>query len=304
MDTKKYEVLEKTVQLGSLTRAAEELGLTQSGVSHIIASLEEELGLPVLRRTRTGAHLTDAGEKLMPWVRQILQAEEQLKWTAESIRGAAEGTVSIGTFTSVAVHWLPGMMKEFQLEYPKVEFRLLNGDYADVDGWLAQGAVDVGFVALPAPAGCECVPLAEDPLLAVLPKGHPLAALESCPVRAVAAEPFISLLEASNHDARRALEAVGVKPNVRFTTKDDYAMIAMVEQGLGVSIMPELLLRGRDEGVVTRPLDPPASRVVALAIPTAAHVGPAARRFAEFAAVWVRAHGQNPSGAANAKMNS
>jgi len=291
MDTKKYEVLEKAADLGSLTRAGEELGLTQSGVSHIIASLEAELGLPLLRRTRTGAHLTDAGEKLMPSVRQILRAEEKLRWTAESIRGAAEGTVCIGTFTSVAVHWLPGMMKEFQLEYPKVEFRLLNGDYADVGGWLAEGTVDMGFVALPAPAGCECVTLAEDPLLAVLPVGHRLAAMERCPVREVAEEPFISLLEASNHDARRALEAAGLKPNVRFTTKDDYAIIAMVGQGLGVSIMPELLLRGRDDGVVTRPLDPPASRTLALAIPAAAHAGPAARRFAEFAADWVAQHG-------------
>ena len=292
MDTKKYEVLNKTVELGSLTKAGEELGLTQSGVSHIITALEEELGLSLLRRTRTGARLTDSGERLMPFVRQILQAEERLKWTTEAILGAAEGTVCIGTFTSVAVHWLPRMMKEFQQEYPKVEFKLLNGDYADVGGWLASGVVDMGFVALPVPAGCECVPLAEDPLLAVLPIGHPLAALERCPVQAVAAEPFISLLEASNHDARRALEAAGLKPNVRFTTKDDYAIIAMVEQGLGVSIMPELLLRDRDDGVVTRPLDPPSSRTVALAIPAAAHVGPAARRFAEFAAAWVNDHGK------------
>ncbi len=288
MDTKKYEVFEKTVELGSLTRAGEDLGLTQSGVSHIISALEDELGVPLLRRTRTGARLTDAGAKLMPSIRQILRAEERLRWTAESIRGAAEGTVCIGTFTSVAVHWLPGMMKEFQQEYPKVDFKLLNGDYADVAGWLNEGTADLGFVALPAPAGCECVPLAEDPLMAVLPPSHPLAALERCPVRRVAAEPFISLLEASNHDARRALDAAGLKPNVRFTTKDDYAIIAMVGQGLGVSIMPELLLRGRDDGVVTRPLDPPSSRTIALAISGAAHAGPAARRFAEFAAEWVK----------------
>lgn len=290
MDTKKYEVLEKTAELGSLTKAGEELGLTQSGVSHIIAALEAELGLSLLRRTRAGARLTDAGEKLMPFVRQILRAEDRLMWTAAAVRGAGEGTVRIGTFTSVAVHWLPGMMKEFQLEYPKVDFKLLNGDYADVSGWLSEGVIDLGFVTLPAAPGCECITLAEDRLLAVLPPSHPLAALERCPVREVASEPFISLLESSSSDARRALEAAGVKPNIRFTTKDDYAIIAMVGQGLGVSILPELLLRGRDDGVVTRPLDPPSSRTLALAIPAAAHAGPAARRFAEFAADWVKSH--------------
>ena len=145
----------------------------------------------------------------------------------------------------------------------------------------------MGFVTLPTPLKCECVPLKEDRLLAVLPKGHPLAAEEICRVRDVAREPFISLLETSDDDARRALEAAEVKPNVRFTTKDDYAIIAMVEQGLGVSIMPELLLQGHRNGIAARPLDPPASRMLALAVPAGDRAGPATRRFAEFVKEWV-----------------
>ena len=288
MDTKKYEVLEKIVELSSLTRAAEELGLTQSGVSHILAALEEEFGFPLLRRSRTGARLTPEGERLMPHVRDILRAQEQLEQTAAELRGLSAGTVRVATFTSVAVHWLPGMMQEFQALYPRVEFRLLNGDYHDVDRWLTDGSADVGFVTLPTELRCECVPLREDRLLAVLPAGHPLADKAVCPVREVAAEPFISLLETSDNDSRKALDAAGVKPNLRFTTKDDYAIIAMVEQGLGVSIMPELLLRGRGNKVEVRPLDPPASRTLALAIPAGSLAGPATRRFAEFAAEWVK----------------
>ena len=178
-------------------------------------------------------------------------------------------------------------MQEFQALYPKVDFRLFNGDYHDVDRWLTDGSADVGFVTLPTPLKCECVPLKEDRLLAVLPKGHPLAAEEICRVRDVAREPFISLLETSDDDARRALEAAEVKPNVRFTTKDDYAIIAMVEQGLGVSIMPELLLQGHRNGIAARPLDPPASRMLALAVPAGDRAGPATRRFAEFVREWV-----------------
>ena len=288
MDTKKYEVFEKTVEMASLTRAAEELGLTQSGVSHIIAALEEEFGLPLLRRTRVGARLTPEGERLMPCIREVLRAQERLDQTAADMRGLAAGTVRIATFTSVAVHWLPGMLQEFQALYPKVDFRLFNGDYHDVDRWLSEGSADLGFITLPTDLRCECIPLAEDRLLAVLPPAHPLAAREVCPVTEVAREPFISLLETSDDDARRALDAVGVRPEVRFTTKDDYAIIAMVSQGLGVSIMPELLLRGRSDDVAVRPLDPPASRTLALAIPTGAAAGPATRRFADFAAEWVR----------------
>ncbi|MBQ7736229.1 MAG: LysR family transcriptional regulator [Oscillospiraceae bacterium] len=287
MDTKKYEVFEKIVEYSSLTRAAEELGLTQSGVSHVLAALEEEFGFPLLRRSRVGARLTPEGEALMPRVREVLRSQERLEQAAAELRGLAAGTVRVATFTSVAVHWLPGMLQEFQALYPRVDFRLFNGDYHDVDRWLSDGSADVGFVALPTELRCPCTPLKEDRLLAVLPKNHPLAALEVCPAAAVAREPFISLLETSDDDARRALEAAGVTPNVRFTTKDDYAIIAMVEQGLGVSIMPELLLTGREDGVALRPLEPAASRTLALAVPAGDAAGPATRRFAEFVREWV-----------------
>ena len=149
----------------------------------------------------------------------------------------------------------------------------------------AGGRIDLAFTTLPARPGCSCVPLYEDALAAVLPKGHPLAAGPVCPVEELAKEPFISLLESSNHDVRRAFRALSVRPNIRFETKDDYAVIAMVRQGLGVSIMPSLLLRGNTDGVEIRPIDPPASRTIALAVATNA---PAAARFADFAARWVR----------------
>ena len=110
---------------------------------------------------------------------------------------------------------------------------------------------------------------------------------DSYSVEELAKEPFISLLESSNHDVRRAFRALSVKPNIRFETKDDYAVIAMVRQGLGVSIMPSLLLRGNTDGVEIRPIDPPASRTIALAAASDAP-GPAASRFAEFAVKWVR----------------
>lgn len=287
MDTKKYEVFVKTVELASLTRAAQELGLTQSGVSHIIAAVERELGLSLLRRTRTGAHLTEEGERVLPYLREIVRQEALLRAEARELHGVISGRVRIATFTSVATHWLPGMMMQFSELHPQVEFQLFSGDYHDVDNWLADGSVDLGFISLPSRLSCRCVPLFEDPLVAVLPKGHPLCAQEVCRVEDVAREDFITLLETSNHDARRALDAVGMKANVRFRTKDDYAVIAMVRQGLGVSIMPSLLLRGNNEGIETRPIDPHASRTIALALP-AASPAPAAESFAEFAAEWVK----------------
>lgn len=289
MNLGKYEVLAAVVGQGSLTRAAEQLGCTQSAVSHSIDSLEKELGFPLLKRGRAGIRLTAEGERLLPAVNALLGAAEQLNQTAAAIRGLDSGTVRIGAFTSVAVHWLPAVLKEFQADFPKVEFKLLNGDYHDVEQWLSDGSIDIGFVNVPCALDCECIPLMEDRLLAILPEDSRFASYPKFPLVECETEPFISLLESSDHDARRALEAAGVQPNVRFYTKDDYAIIAMVEQGLGMSIMPELLLKGRHDRLLILPLVPEAKRVIGIAIAAGSKAGPATRRFADYVVRYVQA---------------
>ena len=283
----KYEALAAVVEEGSLTRAAQELGCTQSAVSHSISALEQELGFPVLTRNRGGIALTEEGERLMPAVRALLTSEEHLRQTASSIRGLDSGTVRIGTFTSVAVHWLPIVLKAFQQDFPGVSVKLLNGDYHDVEQWLEDGSIDIGFVTLPMQTECRCIPLMEDRLLAILPIGSRFENYVRFPLTECEREPFISLLESSDHDARRALEAAGVKPNVRFYTKDDYALIAMVEQGLGISIVPELLMKGRSDRVRTLPLIPEAKRIIGLAIAAGDKAGPAVRKFADYVVRYV-----------------
>lgn len=288
MNIKKYETLVKVVELGSLTKAAQALGCTQSAVSHILNDLEEEFGFSLLHRGRGGARLTENGARILPAIRGILNYSEQLYQTVSSIRGLDMGAIRIGTVTSVAVHWLPGILKQFGEEHPKIDFKLYNGDYGDVNRWLAEGSIDVGFLALPAEIDCECIPLSQDRLLAVLPKDHPMAGLPRFPVSQVRNEYFISLLESSDSDARSVLEAAGVTPNIRYTTKDDYAIIAMVEQGLGISILPELLLKQRTENVVTMELVPKASRMIGIAIPNASKNSPATRSFVNFVVEWIK----------------
>jgi DNA-binding transcriptional LysR family regulator len=287
MSVKKYDVFLRVVELGSLTKAAEALGYTQSGVSHIIGSLEKELGFPLLLRGRSGTRLTDGGRRILPCIRGMLNYAEQLEQVVSAIRGLDAGTVRVGAFTSVAVRWLPGMLKQFLEDYPRIEFKLLNGDYHNVERWLTEGSIDLGFVSMPCAPEGEYIPLRKERLLAILPPEHRLAGLARLPIGELEGEPFISLERDTDHDARRALESSGVRPKLRFSTRDDYAIIAMVEQGLGVSIMPELLLEGRRDRVRILELDPPSSRTIALAIPAAAHVGPAARKFADYVKNWV-----------------
>lgn len=283
----KYEVFAKVVELGSLTKAAELFGCTQSAISHSISALEAECGFALMTRSRSGIRLTDEGERVLPAIRRVLNDMEQLKQINASIRGVDLGTVRVGAFTSVAVHWLPGVIKEFQRDYPNVDIKLLNGDYHDVEQWFDEGMIDLGFISMPFGRRCECIPLMTDRLLAVLPPDHKFAGYPKFPLAQCANEPFISLLESSDHDARRALDAAGVKPNIKYSTKDDYAIIAMVEQGLGVSILPELLLKDRHDNVKTVELVPEAKRTIGMAITNSSSSSPATRRFADYVVKWV-----------------
>lgn len=289
MSLKKYEAFVRTVELGSLTKAAQSLGSTQSRISHILSDLEAEYGFSLLRRSRGGIELTEAGRLVLPKMQEILSKEQALAECVDEIRNANAGTVRVGVFTSVAVHWLPGMIRSFQAEHPGAHLEMRNGDYHDVDQWLREGSVDLGFVTLPAPAGMRTIPLAEDPLVAILPRDHRLARLEQIPIEELGQDPFISLLQSSDHDIHRALDNAGVHPNIKFTTKDDYAILAMVEQGLGISIVPQLLIRGRGQNLAVRPLVPQATRTIALAIPEGEAL-PVVNAFARTAVEWLKSN--------------
>lgn len=287
MSLQKYEAILKAYELNSLTKAGAAMGISQSAVSHMINSVEESFGFKILRRSRAGVKLTPEGEKIMKHIKSVLNEHSALIDAAANIKGLEAGRLRIGSFSSVAVHWLPQLIKEFSLDYPNIELKLLNGDYHDVENWIAEDEVDLGFISLPSDVNGRKTALYEDRLLAVLPKNHPYAGEKVFPIRAVSNEPFISLLQSSDHDARKALKTVGIEPNIKYETKDDYAIIAMVEQGLGISIMPELLLVGfEDRNVAKLPLLPPVSRTIGLCVSEGA--GPAALKFGEYVEKFIR----------------
>lgn len=289
MVASKYIIFAKVIELRSFTRAAEALGCTQSAVSHAINALEAETRLKLITRSRAGVCPTADGERLMPAILSIVNATERFEDAVNAIHGLEVGRVRVGAFTSVAVHWLPSIIKEYQHSHPHISFGLENGDYHDIAEWLSGGRIDIGFVTLPSNIpGCEYTPLTEDRLLAVLPKNHPLNEYDSIPPEKIAGEPFISLLENSDHDARSVLERAGVKAQIKFTTKDDYAIIAMVEQGLGISIMPELLLKGHTEHVSVKEISGGMTRTIGLAVSAASLASPSVKSFAEHICKWVK----------------
>ena len=159
MSIKQYEAFVKTAELGSLTRAAEALDSTQSRISHVLSAMEEEYGFCLMKRGRGGVSLTEAGALLLPKMEAVLRQNREVEALIADIRNADTGTVRLGAFTSVAVHWLPGMIQAFQALHPQVELKMFNGDYYDVAQWLRDGTVDLAFVTLPEPENTRAIRL-------------------------------------------------------------------------------------------------------------------------------------------------
>ena len=266
MDIKKYRVLLSAFELKSLTEVAEKYGNTQGGISHIIKDVESTLGVSLLKRGKKGVSPTEEGEKLIPLIKSIIKNEDALFENAKQLSATVSGTISIATFTSVGTHWLPKIIKNFTALYKDVHFKLFNGDYADIENWIQTKAVDLAFVALPLSLKCKTIPLYKDELLAILPPTHRLVKNDSCDIKDIVGDDFITLLESSNHDFRRVMDNTGLKLNVKYTTKDDYAIMAMVRQSLGVSIMPSLILKNNTEGIVVKHLSNRVYRTIALAL--------------------------------------
>ena len=289
----KYLVFLKTVELGSITRAAEALGYTQSAVSRVVAELEREWGLELLTRGRTGVEPTSHGEVMLPYMRAVCNAEKELEEQVAELHGLTRGTLRVATFASVSIHWLPAIMKEFLTLYPGIRFELLSKwEFAEVEDLLRRGQADCGFLGLPVGPGLDTYPLCRDQLMAVLPPDHPLAGAPFYPMSRLAEDPYIDTPEERDLEIRLIFQEEGIRPNLRYTVNDDFATLAMVEQGLGVSIRPELVLRNTGRRFAAIPLERPRYRDIVLAVRSGRPPSPLTTRFLECARAWVARAGR------------
>lgn len=278
----KFMAFIKTVECGSFTAAAEMLNYSQSGISRMIGDLEKEWNVLLLERSRTGVKLTSDGLTLLPYVKSVCSEYEKLQMQVDELNGLQSGLIRIGTFSSAATHWLPNIIKAFQEDYPNIGYELLIGDYTEIETWISEGRVDCGFLRLPTLHEFETIFLEQDRLLVVLPEQHPLADFEKFPVQALSDYPFMLLEKGANAEVSEILERWGISPNVHFTTWDDYAIMSMIESGLGISILPELILKRIPYRIIKKELDVPAFRNIGLSFRDKKSASLAVKRFVEY----------------------
>ncbi|MBQ7095386.1 MAG: LysR family transcriptional regulator [Clostridia bacterium] len=282
MNLQKYLSFVKTVEYGSFTKAAEILNYTQSGISRMIADLEKEWGVTLLERSKYGVKPTSDGMKLLPYAQNLCADFDKLKMQVDELNGLQSGLIRIGTFSSVATHWLPNIIKEFQKDYPNIDYELLLGDYTEIEEWIHTGRVDCGFLRLPTHPDFETIFLEKDKLMAIIPENHPLKESEKFPVTALCNEPFMLLEKGAKAEISEIFERNNLTPNVKFITWDDYAVMSMVESGLGIAILPELILKRVPYRIIVKELDVPAYRNIGLALRDKKTASLAVKRFIEY----------------------
>lgn len=278
----KYLAFVRTVEYGSFTRAAEALDYSQSAVSRMIRDLEQECGLRLLERGRAGVRLTSDGTRLLPYARSLCAQYQSFQTQVDELTGLQSGLIRIGTISSVATHWLPKIIQRFRADYPKIDYELVLGHYAEIEQWITDGRVDCGFLRLPVKAGFDTIALEEDPLFAVLPEQHALAKLDRVPLHALCDAPFLLLEKSEKAEISELFDRYDLHPHVQLRTVDDYAVMSMVESGLGLSILPGLILRRIPYHIAIRPLDVPASRTLGLAMRSRQTASLAVKRFLEY----------------------
>ena len=289
----KYQMFLKTVECGSFSKAAAEMSFTQSAVSHAVQALENELNITLLSRNRGGVVLTADGRALLPRIEKLCAAHHELMQSAAELNGMDAGLVRVATFSSVSAQWLPSILKSFGERYPNIEFEVVTGDYyGQSEDWILQGKVDCGFLRLPSVKHLQTYALYRDELQVILPCGHPLADSDPFPAASLSTEPFIFLEEGQDYEISAALDKMGIRPNVKYTAREDRTMLAMVSKGLGISLLPELMVRHSPYPVVACRAPERFYRNIGIAVKDKKALSAATRRFVDYVRGWVAENGE------------
>jgi DNA-binding transcriptional LysR family regulator len=264
LDVRRLRVLREVSLRGSFSAAAQALAYSQSAISQQIAVLEREAGTRLVERHGRRVRLTDAGQALVRRADAILAELAAAEAELRAIAGLRGGRVRLSTFASAATALLPAAVAAFRADHPEVqvELSLVEATGEAIDGVRA-GRADLALliqpVDQPPPDQVETHRLLQDPMLVVLPAGHPLARRRALALDDLAGEQWVlgGGPGCSDRDTiLRACHAAGFEPRVTvlFPTDDYNATQGMVAAGAGITLLPRLALAVPRDGLVVRPM--------------------------------------------------
>ncbi|MBR6678603.1 MAG: LysR family transcriptional regulator [Oscillospiraceae bacterium] len=263
MNVQKLSIILEALRCGSMTKAAEELGYTQSGLTYTVNTVENELGFPIVIRDASGIRLSAEGQELLPYIEELVSCDHKFTQYAQGMLHRQGKTLNVATYPSTAETILPEILADFMRSDPDIKVNVRVGSQDDLIRWLSDGNVDFGFGGQFHLPGCDWLPLLEDPELAVLPGDFPTDGMTAFPMEEFHRHPFVLPIYWPEEAALvRQLEQYRIEPQFAVDFGDNAPIIAMVEQGLALSALPELTLHSYRYRIKTLPLDPPCSRIV------------------------------------------
>ena len=277
-----YQVFMAVVEQESFQKAAQALKLTPSAISHAVSAMEEELGSMLFVRSRHGVYLTNYGKELFPYIKNVLNSDEYLQQAVAQFNGMQKGLGRLGTFNSACVEWLPSLLKDFERKYPKVRLDIYQGTYDDVYHWLRDGIVDLGFLSSTSVGELAYVPVYEDRLVCVTPKGFQTKHPGYVTIEELREQRFVIQREGCDADVNHFLEKYHLSGSGGSRILDDMSAIALVMGGYGVCLVPELVIRNIPFPVDVYPLDVEEKRTIVLASLRSDVFAPAVRRMYDY----------------------
>lgn len=282
MNLSQIRALLAVAEYGNFSEAALELQLSQPAISHAIATLETELGVPLFSRGRHGAVLTPAGKQIVYHARQAMQHLNLMQQEANLHRGLQGGTVRVASFRSVATHVLPKVIAQFRALHPDVTVTIIERpDYLDVEQCLREGRADVGVTYLPTGEEFEAWELLRDDYLVLLPpttivRGSSITweELAKLPLVQIPCLPCARMLH-------EYLKTVPLSMNTACDIQEDSTIVGMVVQNLGAAILPQLAAEPIPTEIIVRKLPTPLQRVIGAAVLSSALHIPAVFAFLE-----------------------
>lgn len=274
----RYKALVETVNKGSITAAAEVLGYTQPGISRMLRSLEEEWGIRLLERGRKGITATDEALRLYPLCLSVLEQQSVLEQTVAQIKGSIVGAIRIGGYLSVLTSWIPRLLQSLGDAHPGLEFQIREGNAEEQLQMMRDNVIDVGFLSSSAPEDFQFIPLYRDPIVVVMPEGHPLSRLKTVSAAELAKYPFLIKPEHTYGTLKDLPNSQSVITESALSVKTDNALLGFVRNGMGFGIVGEMVAKA-GEGIIYRHFDREYCRIVGMAVPHWKPVSPALQTF-------------------------
>ena len=255
----KFRALLDSVEMGSFSRAAQIANYSQSGLTHMMNSLESEIGFPLLNRGKYGIKLTAEGERLLPLIKDYVNAEKALMDEIEHMNKEKSENLCIGTYSSMAKNWIPSIIEELQKVYPDLKIDVRVGSQDELLSWLENREVDLCFASRYGEFDYEFIPIKKDRYMVALPLSSNYYG-NTYPLELINNTTFIMPSFGVDYDTKAIFDKYNIRPATKAFTVDDFAALSMVEHNLGSSMLPELMLSGLSPKAIILPLDPPVYR--------------------------------------------